>query len=102
MNALEILNNFIEEGNPPDELSLEWPDGENAEIRFGWDCGTVLTLPNVNGIYISVWARFQEFWHWPYIFLSGPGSRSSGSGRKIKNNYLQRRGDGNKSCKNRD
>jgi len=65
MNALEILNNFIEEGNPPDELSLEWPDGENAEIRFGWDCGTVLTLPNVNGIYISVWARFQEFWFWP-------------------------------------
>ena len=62
MNALEILNKFIDSGSPPDHLSREWPDGDDPVIHFAWFCGTRVNLPYDSKIYDAVWNRFQGFW----------------------------------------
>ena len=62
MDALDILNKFIDSGSPPDALSREWPDGSNPVIHFAWSCGTRVNLPYEGKIYDAVWKRFQEFW----------------------------------------
>lgn len=62
MDALEILNKFIESGSPPDILSTEWPDGRETKICFSWICGTILYLDYDGEDYKATWNRFQVFW----------------------------------------
>ena len=61
--SLEVLNNFIERGQPPDFMALEYDTKGVRHTVFTWNCGTIL---KVNGDclfnYADALRRFLDFW----------------------------------------
>ena len=58
---LQLLNIYIDKGDPPDVLSIEYPD-DMLVIRLGWFGGCGINLGYTKARWDLVWARFNGFW----------------------------------------
>ncbi len=61
-NTLEILEDFIAKGNPPDYVASELNSKGLFRICFRWEPGAVLHLEYDAAVYIAILSRFLDFW----------------------------------------
>lgn len=61
-NTLEILEDFIAKGNPPDYVASELNSKGLFRICFRWEAGAVLHLEYDAAVYVAILSRFLDFW----------------------------------------
>mgnify|MGYP001594289114 CR=1 FL=1 len=61
---IQLLDNMIDHGKPPDILSREFEEGK-AVIRFEWFNGHIKEFGYTPARYDAAWRRFQSHWNGP-------------------------------------
>ncbi len=62
VEAINVLNKYIEKGSPPETIALEYNKNGHNQIIFTWGCDTVIRLPYTHKTYIPALMRFLNYW----------------------------------------
>ncbi len=62
LNCLQILNKFIDDGRPPDYITMDANNKGDTKLYYHWNCGTNLELKFEPCLYFVVLKRFLDFW----------------------------------------